>query len=168
MKPNNKYRKNSRDPGGFIAMPWSVIDCPGYQRLSKHARALLLEIARQYVRDNNGRLLASRAYMLTRGWNSSSMLMEAKKELLEGGFIFETVKGCRPNKASWYAVTWLSLDVHPHFDFGAAAAFKRAAYLHGEPLPMPKPKPSREELYRKWDKPKAHMLNRPQVQSTLQ
>lgn len=149
-----KKGDTSRDPGPFIALPWVVLDCPAYQSLTMHARALLLEIARQYVRDNNGRLLASRAYMVQRGWKSADMLTKAKRELLEGGFIFETVKGHRPNKASWYAITWHSLDVHPDFDTGAASAFKRSAYNQGSPLPMPKPKPSRDELYRKWDKPK--------------
>lgn len=119
---------SGRDSGGFIALPWSVLDCAGYSRLSMHARALLLEVARQFVRDNNGRLLLSRAFMEKRGWKSSDMLMKAKKELLEGGFIFETVKGQRPNKASWYAVTWQALDRIPGYDPGATECFRRGAY----------------------------------------
>jgi len=62
-----------RDSGGFVALPWAVLDCPAYAGLSMHARALLLEVARQYVRDNNGRLLLSRAYMGARGWKSADM-----------------------------------------------------------------------------------------------
>lgn len=151
-RKNGKRGDSGRDAGGFIALPWCVLDSAAYQALSMHARALLLEMARQYVRDNNGRLLASRAYMAERGWKSADMLTKAKRELLEGGFIFETVKGHRPNKASWYAVTWHPLDKHTDFDMGAASAFKRSAYLQGAPLPMLKPKPSRDELYRKWDK----------------
>lgn len=147
-----------RDQGGFIALPWAVLDSPAYQALSMHARALMLEIARQYVRDNNGRLLASRAYMAERGWKSADMLTKAKRELLEGGFIFETVKGHRPNKASWYAITWHPLDKHTEFDMGSVSAFKRSAYLQSAPLPTPKPKPSRDELYRKWDKPNGASL----------
>lgn len=99
-----------------------------------HARSLLVEIARQYVRDNNGRLLASRAYMAARGWASADMLTKAKRELLEGGFVFETVKGCRPNKASWYAITWQTLDRHSGFDPGAVESFRRAAYLDSASL----------------------------------
>ena len=111
----NKARKGDagRDAGGFIALPWSVLDCPAYARLSMHARALLLEVARQFVRDNNGRLLLSRAYMTTRGWKSMDMLNKCKVELLEACFIFQTVQGHRPNKASWYAVTWRALDKLP-------------------------------------------------------
>lgn len=119
---------SGRDSGGFIALPWAVLDCTAYGRLSMHARALLLEVARQFVRDNNGRLLLSRAHMQTRGWKSADMLSKAKRELLEAGFIYETVKGQRPNKASWYAVTWRVLDRHPGYDLGAVEGFVRGAY----------------------------------------
>lgn len=141
---HGKRRKgdSGRVPGGFIALPWSVVDSPAYGRLSMHARSLLVEIARQYVRDNNGRLLASRAYMAKRGWTSSDMLTKAKRELLEGGFICETVKGCRPNKASWYAITWQTLDRHPDFDPGAIESFRRGACLDTAPLKNASLRPS--------------------------
>ncbi len=115
-------------------MPWSVLDCPAYAGLSMHARALLLEVARQFVRDNNGRMLLSRAYMETRGWKSVDMLTKAKRELLEGGFIFQTVMGHRPNKASWFAVTWRALDKLPGYDAGTAQLFVRSAYQKAAPL----------------------------------
>ena len=94
----NKSRKkgSGRDPGGFVALPWSVLDCPAFLGLSHPARSLLLELARQFVFDNNGRLLA--------------------------------VKGHRPNKASWYAVTWQTLDKIAGFDLGATETFVRGAY----------------------------------------
>jgi len=126
----NKLRRvdTSRDAGGFVALPWSVLDCPAYAGLSHPARALLLEIARQLVRDNNGRLLASAGHLEARGWRSRDVITRAKRELLEAGFIFETVKGQRPNRASWYAVTWMTLDRHPDFDAGALECFQRGAY----------------------------------------
>jgi hypothetical protein len=124
----DKKRYSGRDAGGFIALPWSVLDCAAYRELSMHARALLLEVARQFVLDNNGRLLLSRAYMEGRGWKSADMLSKAKRELLAGGFIHETVKGHRPNKASWYAITWQTLDRHPAYDAGAVETFRRGAY----------------------------------------
>lgn len=132
---------SGRDAGGFIALPWSVLDCPAYRCLSMHARALLLEVARQFVRDNNGRLLLSRAYMAGRGWKSSDMLNKAKSELLEGGFIHETVKGHRPNKASWFAITWQTLDRHPGYDAGAVEGFQRGAYRQNAPLKNARLKP---------------------------
>ncbi len=124
----------SRDAGGFVAMPWVVLDSPAYQALSHPARGLLMEFARQYVRDNNGRLLASVAYLKTRGWKSCSVIDRAKKELIEAGFIYETAKGQRPSKASWYAVTWAALDRIPGYDTGAAESFQRGAYRVNAPL----------------------------------
>lgn len=113
------------------------MDCPAYGRLSVHARAMLLEVARQLRGDDNGRLLPSRAFMAKRGWKSADTLQTVKAELLAGGFIFETVKGCRTNKASWYAVTWLALDRLPGYDAGAAELFERGAYSKNLPLCPP-------------------------------
>lgn len=120
-----------RDAGGFIALPWSVVDSPAYQALGHPARSLLTEIARQFVGDNNGKLLCSRAYLSARGWKSNDVITRAKSELLAAGFIFETVKGQRPNKASWYAVTWRTLDRHSGYDTGAIECFVRGAYRFG-------------------------------------
>ena len=125
---------SGRDSGGFVALPWSVLDCPAYARLSYPARALLLEFARQFVRDNNGRMLASAAYLSKRGWKSADVITRAKRELLAAGFIFETVQGHRPNKASWYAVTWRALDKLPGYDVGAVHCFERGAYQKNAPL----------------------------------
>jgi hypothetical protein len=132
----NRGRKgdSGRDAGGFIALPWTVTDCPAYAALSHPARSLLMEMARQFVRDNNGRLLASAAYLSKRGWNSGDVITRAKRELLAAGFIHETVKGQRPNKASWYAVTWRALDKIPGYDAGAAELFTRGAYLRNATL----------------------------------
>lgn len=134
---------SGRDPGGFIAIPWSVLDSEAYISLSHTARSLLLEIARQFVRDNNGRLLASAAFLKKRGWKSNDVITRAKRELLNNGFICETVKGCRPNKASWYAVTWHALDKHKGYDSGVIAAFERSAYRNYSPEKISALKPSR-------------------------
>jgi hypothetical protein len=123
-----KKGDSGRDGGGFVALPWSVLDCLAYAGLSHIAKALLFEVARQFVRDNNGRLLLSTAHLNKRGWFSASVIQKAKLELLEAGFIFETVKGHRPNKASWYAVTWRYLDKLQGFDEGAEKLFQRGAY----------------------------------------
>ena len=89
--PKRKGQDSGRDGGGFIALPWSVLDCPAYARLSHPARALLFELARQFVRDNNGRFLASAAYLSKRGWKSADVITRAKRDLMEAGFIHETV-----------------------------------------------------------------------------
>ena len=132
--PGRNKRDTSREPGGFVALPWSVLDSVAYARLSHPARALLLEFARQYCRDNNGRLLASRAYLSKRGWKSSDVISRAIQQLVAVGFIHQTVMGHRPNKASWFAITWFDLDKHKGYDAGAELLFRRGSYLRGTPL----------------------------------
>ncbi len=127
-------RDSGRDAGPFLVLPHSVMDCPGFRKLSASAVALLLEVARQFHGDDNGRMLLSRAYLATRGWNSADVIQRAKKELLDGGFIFETVKGHRPNRASWYAMTWRRLDNIPGFDSGVTAAFEQGMYRRDVPM----------------------------------
>ena len=117
---------SSRDAGAFVAMPWSVLDCAAYRALSYPARSLLMEFARQYVKDNNGRLLASTRFLKNRGWNSADVIHRAKLQLVEAGLIYETVKGHRPNKASWYAITWHNLDKDSRYDAGAWEGWKYA------------------------------------------
>lgn len=124
----NAKGDSGRDAGGFVALPWSVLDCPAYAGLSHPAKALLMEVARQFVRDNNGRMLLSAAYLKTRGWFSAGVIQKAKQELVDAGFIFQTVMGHRPNKASWYAVTWRTLDRLPGYDAGTEQLFQRGAY----------------------------------------
>ncbi len=142
---NSKKGDAGRDAGGFVALPWIVMDCPAFQALSHPAKALLLEFARQYVRDNNGRLLASRTYLAKRGWGSADVIQRAKTELIAAGFVHETVKGHRPNKAGWYAVTWRALDRIPGYDAGAAETFERGAYRKNAPL-IPSPGTERASI----------------------
>jgi hypothetical protein len=131
-------RSSGRDGGGFVALPWSVLDSHAYRNLSANARALLLEVARQFRRDNNGRLLLSMNHLSERGWTSADMVAKGKRELLDNKLIFETAIGQRPNKASWYAVTWQTLDNLLGFDKGAALMFERGAYRHVAPRPIVK------------------------------
>jgi len=132
--PKRGKNQNNRDAGGFVALPYAVIDSPNFQKLSANAKALLLEVARQWRPDNNGRLLLSKAHLLPRGWKSSDMISKGKKELLQNGFIYETVMGHRPNKASWYALTWYALDNLIGYDEGAAKGFMRSAYARNTAL----------------------------------
>jgi hypothetical protein len=130
MNGRGKYsrRDKNRVEGRFLALPHDVLDAPAFMKLSYPARALLLEIARQYMGANNGQLVASKNYLIPRGWRSSDVITRAKKQLIDAGFIHETVKGQRPNRASWYALTWLALHRHPQYDEGAVASFRQRAY----------------------------------------
>lgn len=128
-----KYQPD-RDGAGFVALPWVVLDCKNYMGLSHPAKSLLLEFARQYGAGFNGRLLCSMRYLKTRGFNSAAVVTKAKRELLANGFIHETVMGHRPNKASWYAITWYPLDRIDGYDEGATKTFARGAYKKNESL----------------------------------
>jgi hypothetical protein len=55
-------------------------------------------------------MLLSTEYLRNRGWRSAGVVQNAKRELMDARFIFETVKGRRPSKTSWYAVTSRQLD----------------------------------------------------------
>lgn len=129
MKKSKRHSTSSRDAGGFAPIPWMVLDSPAYLGLSHPARSLLIEVARQFHGDDNGRMVVTLAYLKPRGWTSYDTIQRAKQELIEAGLIYETAKGRRPNKASWYALTWLSLDKLDGYDEGAAAGFNRSAYL---------------------------------------
>lgn len=141
MSNGRGARRNSgadkkREEGWFIAFPVCVFESQAYLGLTRPARDLLIEIAIQYRGNNNGRLLASKKQLEGRGWKSSDLIVKAKRELIEAKFIHETVMGQRPNKASWYAVTWWKLDKHPGFDDGAHHLFKLGAYRLNEPLKL--------------------------------
>ena len=129
--------QTSRDAGYFLALPYSVLDSPNFKKLSANAKALLLEVGRQLGKNNNGRLLLSKAYLLPRGWKSSDMISKGKKELLDCGFIYETVMGHRPNKASWYAITWQGLDKDSRYDAGAWEGWRHARSGYKNTLLIP-------------------------------
>lgn len=123
-----RRNKTSRDGGRFLALPHSLMASESYKNLSHPAVRLLLDIGMQFNGENNGQLLCCMKFLLKRGWNSNDTVLRARRELLDSGFLFETRKGARPNKAAWYAVTWLSLHWIPEMDI-ERKAFERSAYL---------------------------------------
>jgi hypothetical protein len=124
----NKKPTKNRDGTGFVALPHVVQDSSAYKSLSFSARALLLDIARQYTGSNNGKLVTCAKALADRGWNSNATVTKAQRELMEYGFLCLTRQGFKPNKASWYALTWLSLDWSPEMDI-QQSAFRRGMYL---------------------------------------
>ena len=136
MGRDYKRKKNSDGRMGdtFVILPHVVLDSAAFQSLSHKAKALLLDIARQYNCKNNGGLRCGRVYLSARGWKSNDVITSAKQELLQAGLIFETCKGARPNKASLYALTWCNLSdpFDSRFD-PEVENFKRGAFLDSEP-----------------------------------
>lgn len=102
--------KDTGDGDRFFRLPWVVIDSPGWRQAGHVARSLLVDVARQYNGNNNGRLTATSAYLATLGWRSADVIVRARRELLDCGLLIETRKGKRPNVSAWYALTWQRLD----------------------------------------------------------
>jgi hypothetical protein len=100
-----------RVKGNFVALPHDVLKSPSYRKLNYSARALLLDVAMQATNSNNGKLVACLKYLTPLGWTSKATIGKAIKELLDAGLLIETRKGCKPNKASWFAIPWRDLNV---------------------------------------------------------
>ena len=111
-----KRKSNHRDGSRFVALPYLLLDSPAFLGLSFSARGLLVDVARQYSGSNNGRLVVCDKALKPRGWTSPATIHKAKRELLETGFLCETRKGQKPNKASWFALTWQTLDWSSEMD----------------------------------------------------
>lgn len=136
MSASRSRFKGNKVGEGFLALPYSVLKARKFVALSPQAVKLLLDVAAQYRGDNNGDLSAAWKLMKPRGWRSEQTLHRAKHELLDGGFLFETRKGHRPNVCSLFALTWVPLDDPAKFDVGAKSRFMRGAY-RDDLLPRP-------------------------------
>ena len=140
MSTQNKkklYSASRDDPNGaVVVIPHYVLNSPAYKTLSGNGVRLLFDIAMQYNGPpNNGSLLCSWRFMSKiRGWTSAGSLKNARDELLERKLIFMTVQGHRPNKASWFAICWNTLQVTKGIEV-KVQDFPRGAYAHWIPTP---------------------------------
>jgi hypothetical protein len=115
---SKRYKGNSekRDGKGFVALPYVVLDSAAYRSVGYPARALLLDIAKQYNGHNNGKLVACAKYLKPLGWKSNDTVSRALRELVAVDLLIETRKGARPNKAAWFALGWYQLDIGEGLD----------------------------------------------------
>jgi hypothetical protein len=130
-------RDDKRERGAFLALPHLVLDSPNYRDLGHTARSLLIDIARQYNGNNNGRLVACAKYLRPLGWRSADVVNRAKKELIASDLLLETRMGWRPNRAAWYALTWFDLDIAAGLDINPER-YRKGAYLRS-PIPSDGP-----------------------------
>ena len=93
----------------YAAIEHRVIDSPAYADLSFSSRSLLVVLARQLTKDNNGRLHATYSYLRNFGFESDRTISRAVAELIAHGFIYRTRSGGYQQGAAQYAVTWLPL-----------------------------------------------------------
>lgn len=102
-----KRRFSSSHP--YAAIQHRVIDSPAYADLGFSAHSLLVLMARQLTKDNNGRLQATFSYMRRHGMKSERTLSRAIKELIAHGMIYRSRSGGYQQGAAQYAVTWLPI-----------------------------------------------------------
>lgn len=133
-----KGAKQKRAAGRFYALPAVVLQSRAYIALSSNAIRLMMDILEQYRGDDNGRLICTWAHMHEkRGWKSRDTLDKARAELLSAGFLFETVKGKRPNKASWYALTFFAIDPNDGYEV-SPRVFPYLAFADSPQIPAKK------------------------------
>ena len=103
------YKKGAI-PYAFKVVPDAVLDMQEYINLPFSAKALMLDLARQYSGKNNGRLCPGFQAMQRRGWTSTHTLIRAKQALLNAPFAVLTRKGHPPRTQEWVGFTWWKLD----------------------------------------------------------
>ena len=128
-----KKQKHGRMVGRFFALPHHVLKSEEWVALPSSAKGLLLDVGVQLNGSNNGDLSIAFKLMQPRGWSSETTLHKAKRALLDGGFLYETRKGQRPNLCSLFALAWLPLNVNDKFDIGVLAAYRPTQF---SPLPL--------------------------------
>ena len=123
-KPNSRgMQPNGRKAGGgtFLKALHAIFDHEDYLALSKPARALLWDLARQYNQRNNGNLSAAPGTMARYGYSKAS-LHRLTRELVKRGWIAVTRTPIHPRQCYLYRLTWLDVDDwdgEPTLDDGA-------------------------------------------------
>lgn len=105
-----KDAQQKRGSGPFIPLTFDVLRSTEFASLSSYATKLLFDLLQQYNLRNNGDLgMSFEHVMKPRGWRSKETLNNARRELLEKGFIIITRQGGL-RECSLYAVTFFAID----------------------------------------------------------
>ena len=115
--PNDRAEQNRRgqapkktttkDP--YAAIEHRVIDSPAFASLRPSSVLLLLLLARQLTKDNNGHLHASFKWSSKYGIGSEHTVRDAISQLIAHGFIYRTHSHGANGAWAKYAVTWLPI-----------------------------------------------------------
>lgn len=104
-------QKNRREGGRVAVLPHECMDHPNYIGLSIKARAVLMELIRQFNGySNNGDLCLAEKLMRPRCL-ARNTVERARDELEQRGWIVKTRQGSRDNRPNLYALTF-----HPIHD----------------------------------------------------
>src|SRR5450759_3389859 len=115
----------------YAAIEHRAIDSPAYADLPFSAQALLLLIARQLTKDNNGHLQAACKWCNRYGFGSEHTLRDAIAELISHGFIYRTRSHGANGAWARYAVTWLSITKRDRLFL---AGFVSCAWRNWQPV----------------------------------
>jgi len=91
----------------FVSVDHRVIDSPAFADLKPTAQVLILVIARQLKKDNNGHLQATFAWCKRYGIGSEHTLRDSIAQLISHGFIYRTRSHGANGAWATYALTWL-------------------------------------------------------------
>jgi len=133
-----KSKPTTKHP--YAAIEHRVIDSPSYADLSFSARALLVLMARQLTKDNNGHLHAAFKWCKPYGFGSEHTLRDAIAELISHGFIYRTRSHGANGAWAKYAVTWLPIKKRDSLFLNS---FEACAWRTWEP---PQKKSSRQKV----------------------
>lgn len=136
--------------GPRVWTPLDVLNSDAYAKLSFSARSLMTELNGQLRSNrgkiyNNGDLTTALSVLKKRGWKDAKTIRKAAKELEVSGFVIKTRQGCRPNKATLYALLWLSLNESPKLDI-TAKGYPMFAYRRHNKLVLLKTKCDEEKI----------------------
>lgn len=93
----------------FISIEHRVIDSPAFADLKPTAQVLILIIARQLRKDNNGHLGATHSWCKRFGIGSEHTLRDSIAQLISHGFIYRTRSHGANGAWATYALTWLPI-----------------------------------------------------------
>lgn len=110
MSQRARFKQKGRTGATFVQMPHFVLRSEQWAALSGSEVKLLMELASQYRRYNNGDLSATYTDMQRRGWRSKETLQRTLESLEASGWIIKTRQGGRHIGCSLYAISWEPVD----------------------------------------------------------
>jgi len=109
-----KWDRNNSSGGGFAGIPRKVMRTKDYRNLPGNAVKLLMALAYQYRRNNNGDLTAAHSILSKKfGFNSRTTIKKALSQLIDAGLVVRTRGGKFLNpggRCALYAITWQPID----------------------------------------------------------
>lgn len=100
-------KKKTEHP--FIGIEHRIVDSPAFADLKHSSVRVLLAVARQLKKDNNGHLQATWAWCKRYGIGSDNTLHDAIADLIAHGFLYRTKSHGANGVWATYAVTWLPI-----------------------------------------------------------